>query len=69
MNSELITPDTVKIFVALALTNAGAIIGYCISQVRASAVLRVEVDRLKYDVDNIGGLIGTKKSKGRKKAA
>jgi len=44
-----------------------AIIGSWVTIQVSIAVLKVKVDRLEKDVDNIGAILGTEKSKGRKK--
>lgn len=62
------TNDVAVAFVALAVTNAGALFSAYVSLRESNAVLRVEVDRLKKDVDNLGGIMETKRSQGRKAA-
>jgi len=51
--------------IALVLANIGALAASYVSIRVAIAELKVKLDRAERDIDNLGRIIGTEKSKGR----
>ena len=58
--------DQVMAFGAIILTNIAAIFGAYASLLKSNTELKVKVDRLLVDVDNLAEIIGTERSRGRK---